>query len=152
MQNGKTADPHTGGTKVTKSQLKWMQSDLRRWIISLTESYREPNAGNVVNDPKIKAEIERLEILIKMLRSLSPSDFSDSSTPKIESGIKIPALQPRDCHPRSKWTGILRQMKKGDSIFVPSHLMAAILASAYRINVITTRRLIGHKVRIWRTN
>jgi hypothetical protein len=146
------ADTESNGVAVTKSQLKGMQGDLRRWITCLKESYREPANGNVVNDPKVKAEIDRLEILIRMVRSLAPSDFTASSTPKIESGIKIPALQPRDCHPRSKWTGILRQMKKGDSIFVPSHLMAAILASAYRINVITTRRLIGHKVRIWRTN
>lgn len=146
------AQSETSGVAVTKSQLKRMQGDLRRWITCLEESYREPLAGNVVNDPKIKAEIGRLELLIKMLRSLTPSDFSSSSTPTIESGIRIPPLLARDSHPRSKWTDLLRQMKKGDSIFVPAHLMAAILASAYRINVITTRRLIGHKVRIWRTN
>lgn len=152
MQNGKTAEPHAEGAKVTKSELKRMEGELRRCIICLTKFHLEPNAGDVANDPKIKAEIGRLEILIKMLRSLSPAQFSTSSTPKIESGIPIPPLLPRDSHPRSKWTGILRRMNKGDSIFVPAHLMAAILASAYRINVITTRRLIGHKVRIWRTN
>lgn len=138
---------------VTRSQLKRMQEDLRRWITCLEESYREPNADDQVMDPKIKAEIGRLEVLIKMLRSLAPSDFQNSGAmPKIESGIRIPPLLPRDCHPRSKWTALLRQMKKGDSICVPASLMAAILASAYRINVITTRRLIGHKVRIWRTH
>lgn len=146
------AETESNGVAVTRSQLKGMQGDLRRWITCLETSYREPAHGNLVMDPKIKDQIGRMELCIKMLRSLAPSDFSSSSTPKIESGIPIPPLQPRDCHPRSKWTGILRKMNKGDSIFVPAHLMAAILASAYRINVITTRRLIGHKVRIWRTN
>lgn len=137
---------------VTKSELRLMQADLRGWITSLTDSFKDPVAGDRVNDPKILAEIGRLETLIKMLRTLAPAYFSQSETPKIESRIPIPPLQARDCHPKSKWTEVLRTMKKGDSICVPASLMAAILASAYRINVITTRRLIGINVRIWRTN
>ena len=145
------AQTDSESVKVTRSQLKRMQGDLRRWISCLEESYSEPLAGGKVNDPKITAEIARLETLIKMLRALAPSDFCQVEIPKIESGIPIPPLQARDCHPRSKWTEVLRKMKKGDSICVPANLMAAILASAYRINVITTRRLIGNNVRIWRT-
>lgn len=137
--------------RVTKSELKRMQVDLRGWVASLTSSFKEPLAGDTVTDPKILAEIGRLEKLIKMLGVLTPSDFCQPPAPRIESGIPIPRLQARDCHPRSKWTSVLRKMKKGDSICVPASLMAAILASAYRINVITTRRLIGINVRIWRT-
>jgi hypothetical protein len=70
----------------------------------------------------------------------------------IEKGIPIPSRQKRDCHPRPKWTVILRTMVRGDSICVPAVSFAAIVTSAHRIGVHTTRRFIGSHVRIWRTN
>lgn len=83
---------------------------------------------------------------------------------KIDKGIPIPTTRDagpvEDCHPRPKWTQLLRGMIKGDSFLVIPETAPAVLASAHRIGVGTLRRrgpnrklrIPEGKVRIWRTN
>ena len=83
---------------------------------------------------------------------------------KIDKNIPIPTTRDagpvEDCHPRSKWTQLLRKMVAGDSFLVVPETAPAILASAHRIGVGMLRRrgpnaklrIPKGKVRIWRTN
>jgi hypothetical protein len=99
---------------------------------------------------------------------MARSQKSDSASSaglriQIDKGIPIPTSRDTtsvsSCHPRPKWTELLRKMVRGDSIVVPIDIVAAVLASAHRINVGTLRRqgpnealrIPQGQARIWRT-
>lgn len=63
----------------TLAELAKLRADLRGWITTLTESYRE--ADGVVRDKNIRKEIERLEFALRLLvkRNFRPGLIRHSS-------------------------------------------------------------------------
>jgi hypothetical protein len=135
-----------GSTEVSPAELRAILADMRRWIRTLVDSYR--GVDGKVHDSAVLKEISGIQKAKKLLSAIGPERFP----PVIEKGIPLPARQARDCHPKPKWTVMLRRMERTDSVYVPANWAAGIITSAHRIGIRTTRKFIGQKVRIWRTN